>query len=184
MNGSPFSAENIISALLPAGVPKSFEELPIPLLVVATDFYAQSQYVMDKGPLIPAIAASCALPSIFRPVQLDGRILIDGGFVNVVPFDLLGGRADQVAGIDVTAGPQQKGDKIPSLIEVIIGSTQITMRSVVNEKLEHSKPDIFVRAELGQFGVLEFYKYVDIYAAAGDAKEEFKRKCEAVLAGG
>ncbi len=181
MTGSPFSAENIITALLPVFMPKTFEELKIPFLAVATDFHEQSEHVISHGPLVPAVAASCALPAIFRPVQLDGRVLIDGGFVNVVPFDLLCGNVAITAAVDVTAGPKHE-DKVPSFIDVIIGATQITMRSIVNEKLQRKKPDIFVRPDMGQFGVLEFYKYQEICAASVAIKDEFKRACEAVLA--
>lgn len=181
MTGSPFSAENIITALLPEAMPKVFEDLKIPFLAVATDYYEQSEYVMSRGPLVPAVAASCALPAIFRPIQMEGRVLIDGGFVNVVPFDLLCGNVAVTAAVDVTAGPKHE-DKVPSYIETIIGSTQITMRSIVNEKLQRKKPDIFVRPDMGQFGVLEFYRYEEICAASVGARDEFKCACEAMLA--
>lgn len=180
MNGSPFSAENIITALLPEAVPETFEELKIPLLAVATDFHEQSEYVISRGPLLPAVAASCALPAIFRPIQLDGRVLIDGGFVNVVPFDLLSSKNAITAAIDVTAGPKHS-DKVPSIIDTIVGATQIALRSSVNEKLRRKAPDIFVRPDMGQFGVLEFYKYEEICAASLGARDEFKRACEAAL---
>jgi NTE family protein len=182
MTGSPFSAENIIAALLPETMPKTFGELKIPFLAVATDFYTQSECVLNSGPLIPAVAASCALPAIFRPIQLNERVLIDGGFVNVVPFDLLCEKVAITAAIDVTGGPK-RGNKMPSYIDAIIGSTQITMRSIVNEKLQRTKPDIFVRPNMGQFGVLEFHRYQEICAASVAARDEFKRACEAVLAG-
>lgn len=181
MTGSPFSAENIITALLPETMPKTFEELAIPFLAVATDFYTQSECVLDSGPLIPAVAASCALPAVFRPIQLDDRILIDGGFVNVVPFDLLCDKVAITAAVDVTGGPK-KGKKVPSYIDTIIGSTQITMRAIVNEKLARTKPDIFVRPNMGKFGVLEFHRYKEICAASVGARDEFKRACESVLA--
>lgn len=180
MNGSPFSAENIITPLLPETVPGTFEELKTPFLAVATDFYEQSEYVISRGPLVPAVAASSALPAIFRPIQLDGRILIDGGFVNVVPFDLLRGKTAITAAIDVTAGPKHS-DKVPSYIDTIVGATQIAMRATVNEKLRRKTPNIFVRPDMGQFGVLEFYKYEEICAASMSARDEFKRACEAAL---
>ncbi|MBX2804435.1 MAG: patatin-like phospholipase family protein [Hyphomicrobiales bacterium] len=180
MTGSPFSAENIITALLPPAVPATFEELKIPFHSVSTDFHEQSEYVISSGALVPAVAASCALPAIFRPVQTDGRVLIDGGFVNVVPFDLLCGKVGVTGAVDVTSGPKRE-NKVPSYIDTIIGSMQITMRSIVNEKLQRTEPDIFIRPDMGQFGVLEFYKYQEICAASVAAKDEFKRACEAVL---
>ncbi len=181
-NGSVFSGENILKALLPITLPGRFEDLKIPFLSVTTDFYAQEQYVLEKGPLIPAIAASSALPGVLRPIDLDGRTLIDGGFVNPVPFDLLTGHADIVAAIDVSAGPQQSGDRVPTLLETIIGSNQITLRSVTREKLKTSAPDILIRPDVGRFKVLDFFKIDEIFAASEAAKDEFKRACEMALA--
>lgn len=181
-NGSLFSAENILKALLPETLPETFEGLSTPFVAVTTDFYEQNQYVLDKGALIPAIAASSALPGILRPIELSGRVLIDGGFVNPVPFDLLESHADIVAAIDVSAGPQQSRGKIPSLIEAIIGSNQITLRSVLHEKLKASAPDILIRPDIGHFRVLDFYKIDEIFAAAERAKDEFKRACENAIA--
>lgn len=181
-NGSVFSGENILKALLPITLPARFEDLKTPFLSVTTDFYAQEQYVLERGRLIPAIAASSALPGVLRPIELDGRTLIDGGFVNPVPFDLLTGHADIVAAIDVSAGPQQSGDRVPTLLETIIGSNQITLRSVTREKLKTSAPDILIRPDVGRFKVLDFFKIDEIFAASEAAKDEFKRACEKALA--
>ena len=68
-------------------LPETFEELSIPLKVVACDFYAWTECILSEGPLKPAIAASIAIPAIFRPVNIDGRILIDGGACNPLPFE-------------------------------------------------------------------------------------------------
>lgn len=179
---SDFAGEHVLEALLPDALPATFEELKTPLLAVATDFYSQGQYVLTQGPLILAIAASSALPGVLRPLKLEGRVLVDGGFVNPVPFDLLKGNADIVAAIDVSAGPQQSRGQIPSLIDAIIGSNQITMRSVMREKLKTSAPDILIRPDIGHFRVLDFYKIDEIFVAVQAAKDEFKRACEAAIA--
>ena len=72
----------LFEMLLPEAMRCDFAALKIPFLAIATDFYAIEQVVLDQGPLIPALAASSALPSLARPVVIDGRTLIDGGFVN------------------------------------------------------------------------------------------------------
>jgi NTE family protein len=181
-SNSLFPGENVLKALLPPSLPETFEGLRIPLLAVTTDFYTQSQYVVESGPLVPAIVASSSLPGVLRPIELDDRVLIDGGFVNPVPFDLVQQRADIVAAIDITAGAQQSKGKLPSLIEAIIGANQITLRSVLQEKLKASAPDILIRPEIGHYKVLDFYKIKEILAAAEPAKEEFKRACEEAFA--
>lgn len=167
--------DKLLRALLPAGVPATFEELAIPLIVVTTDFYAQEQHVIGSGALIEALAASAALPSIMRPVELDGRTLIDGGFVNPLPFDLVKSGGGIVAAIDVSAGAQESRGKRPNLIEFMIGATQITLRSIIREKLSAGAPDILIRPNVGAFRVLDFYKFESIFAASAECKDEFKR---------
>ena len=174
--------ERFLEAILPETLPATFEELKIPLRVVTTDFYTQCPCILSDGPLMPAIVASSTLPGIMRPVELDGKVLIDGGFVNPVPFDLLKGHADIVAAIDVLAGPQQGKGQIPSMIDAIVGSAQITMRALMHEKLNGSAPDILIRPDIGQFRVLDFYKIDDVFAASEAAKDEFKRACETAIA--
>src|SRR5215468_8976581 len=83
----------LFEMLLPEAMRCDFAALKIPFLAIAADFYAIEQVVLDKGPLIPALAASSALPSLTRPVVLGGRTLIDGGFVNPVPYDVVLDRA-------------------------------------------------------------------------------------------
>lgn len=79
-------------------------ELPIPLKVVVTDYYGQTERVCESGDLYKALAASCALPALFTPVKIDGRVMIDGGIYNPIPFDHLRDAADIVIAVDVVGG--------------------------------------------------------------------------------
>ena len=63
----------------------TFGELKLPFYLVATDLCSSELVVIGGGPLIPAIEASCALPFIFIPVELHGRMLVDGGVIDPVP---------------------------------------------------------------------------------------------------
>ena len=173
------AGDRLLKALMPPTVPETFEALKIPLAVVATDFYAQDQLVLTQGPLLPAVAASAALPTVMRPIEIDGRLLIDGGFVNPLPFDLLAGRADIIVAIDVSAGAQESRGKSPTLIETLIGATQITLGSIIREKLRAGAPDILIRPNVGPYKVLDFFKFEEILAASADCKDSFKRAFEA-----
>jgi NTE family protein len=64
---------------------KTFEELRIPLAVSATDFATGDAVTLRSGALIDAVRASCAYPGMFLPVQVDGRLLIDGMLAHPVP---------------------------------------------------------------------------------------------------
>ena len=65
------------------------EELPLSFAAIATDLETGEEVILDKGPLIDAILASSAVPGIFPPVNIDGRLLIDGGVVNNLPVSVL-----------------------------------------------------------------------------------------------
>ncbi len=66
---------------------RDFNQLQIPFLCMATDIEIGKQVVLDKGVLAQALFASSALPSVFSPVILDGRLLVDGGVLNNYPID-------------------------------------------------------------------------------------------------
>ncbi len=165
---------SLIETALPTLLPKTFEELRIPLLIVATDYRSQEECVLSEGALIPAIAASAAIPALFKTVDIGGRILLDGGFVNPTPFDLLRGRADVVAAVDVMGGVPSLGGA-PNSVDAVMASTQIALRSIVVEKLRWAAPDVFIAPDVGRFRVLDFWKAAEIWEASAPAKEEFKR---------
>ncbi len=79
-----------------------FSELKIPFTVVATDMERGCQVILNRGRVAPAVQASCSVPGIVAPVELDGRILSDGSLVNTLPVSLLYSMgAEYVIGIDI-----------------------------------------------------------------------------------
>jgi len=167
----------LFEMLLPEAMRCSFDTLQIPFVAIAADFYAIEQVVLDKGPLIPALAASSALPSLARPVVLDGRVLIDGGYVNPVPYDVIMDRADLTVAVDVTGDTKRRpGTRVPRTLEAITGATQILFHSITREKLKSAAPDIFIRPEVGAFGALDYFRIAEIFRAAEPAKGVLKNK--------
>ncbi|MBN9053205.1 MAG: Patatin [Shinella sp. 65-6] len=176
-----FNLERVLKAFLPDRLPEAFEELSIPLKVIASDYYAQCECVCESGPLLPAIAASAALPAVFRPVVLNGRVMIDGGLWNPVPFDHLAGRADVTIGVDVIGHPPAGTAQVPNSVDSLYGATQLTMRSIVTLKLERGAPDIFLRPDVGRFRVLDFAKAGEVLAASAGMRDELKRALDAKI---
>ena len=175
--------ESLLELLLPSKVARDFADLQIPLRVVATDFYAQEQVVLSQGPLRTAIAASMALPALFTPVTIDGRLLMDGGLVNPLPFDVLNGEADITVAIDVSGASTGPGKHPhPSAFAALMSSSQILQRSIVREKLKARQPDIYIDVEVDEFYVLDFYRFKQVLAAAAPAKALLKRQLTRVLA--
>jgi NTE family protein len=175
--------EALLEYLLPSKVARDFAGLDIPLRVVATDYYAQEQRVIDEGPLRPAIAASIALPALFTPVTIDDRLLMDGGLTNPLPFDVLNGEADITVAVDVSGAPTPPSKReYPSVFAALMSSTQILQRSIVREKLKARQPDIYIDVEVDEFYVLDFHRFKQVLAAAAPAKAQLKRQLTRVLA--
>ncbi|WP_144378285.1 patatin-like phospholipase family protein [Mesorhizobium amorphae] len=175
-----FNVERILKAFLPEVVPASFEELKIPLKVTATDYFGHKLAVFDSGELHSALAASAAIPAVFRPVMRDGRMLIDGGIYNPVPFDLLEDVADITIAVDVVGGPEE-GSKRPTSIDLMFGATQLLMQSIIANKLTQCSPDILIRPPVSRFRVLDFMKIDAVMAETEAVKDEVKRAVEAAL---
>ncbi|MBI1383623.1 MAG: patatin-like phospholipase family protein [Rhizobiales bacterium] len=175
--------ETLFRILLPDTLPETFEELSIPLRVVATDFHAQAEVVLSSGPLLPAISASSALPALLTPVRIGDRILIDGGFVNPTPFDRIRDAADLTIAIDVTGQAGRRKSDMPSSIDTWVGAAQIMLHSIVTEKLKSERPDLLVRPHVAPFTVLDFYRIDEILAAAEPARDELRRGLERLLVG-
>jgi NTE family protein len=181
--GNPvlLDGEICLDLFWPEAVPDFFEELAIPLHVVATDFYNRCEIVLTEGALGPAVAGSMALPGLMKPVEAGGRVLIDGGAVNPLPYDVLFDHADVVIAVDVTFGGRSRQRRIPTPFESMFGAAQIMQGAITAQKLKMRPPDILVRPPVEQFGVLEFLRVGQILRAAEGVKDELKRKLTARL---
>lgn len=176
-----FDIERILNGFLPEAVPRDFADLQIPLKIVVTDYYAQCEAICETGDLYSAIGASCALPALFIPVKRDGRVLIDGGIYNPVPFDHLAGTADIVVGVDVVGAPSGDPDTVPTRMDALFGANQIMMQSIISLKLKTSPPDVFLRPDVGSFRVMDFNRVAEILDASKKVGEELKTKLDAAI---
>jgi NTE family protein len=173
----------LLAYVLPSKVAREFSGLDIPFKAVATDYYAQEQVVIESGDLRSAVAASMALPALFSGVARDDRLLMDGGLVNPLPFDVVAGDADITVAIDVTGASSGPGKRLqPPALAALVASSQILQRSIVREKLKAAHPDIYIDVDVDKFQVLEFYRFKEVLAAARPAKEHLRQQLERVLA--
>ena len=169
------SAERLLDIVLPAKLARDFDHLTIPLKIVASDFYAQEAVVFSSGPLRTAVGASIALPVIFQPMVVEGRVLIDGGLVNPLPFDVVADEADLTVAVDASGSPVRRpGREIPKAWETLFAANFIFERSIIREKLRTSQPDLYIDAGTSRFQILDFLKIDEILAAAEPAKERTK----------
>src|SRR5580698_6467769 len=171
-------AELFLDMFWPDSMPERFEDLAIPLQVITTDFHDRCEAIYSTGLLAPAVAGSMAIPGLIKPVESEGRVLVDGGAVNPLPYDLLFEAADVVIAVDVTFGGSRER-RIPPPFNAMFGAAQIMQGAITAQKLKLRAPDVLVRPMVEQFRVLDFFRAAQILRAAESAKEEIKRKVAA-----
>lgn len=172
-------AERLLAAFWPAGMPALIEELALPFAAVATDFHGRAPVILREGPLRNAVAASMAVPGLVRPVTLQGRILIDGGAVDPLPFAAVAEEADLVVAVDVTGGPAG-GSGLPGPFAAMFGASQIMQGAIVAGQLaRHGNKVQVLRPEVEAFTALDFLAARRILAAA----EPLRAEAAALLAG-
>lgn len=169
--------ENLLTFLFDYIESTTFEELIIPTRVIAADFWSREEYIIESGPLLPAVRGSMSLPGLLEPTQLNGAVLIDGGAVNPVPFDRLHDNCDITIGVDVL-GTRTTSPKTPSLSEAVFNTFQIMQKSIIREKLIIAQPDLYFVPDLPDVRMLEFYRAADILERAEKLKTGFKKQLE------
>jgi NTE family protein len=157
-----------------------FEDLKIPLSVTATDFWQRKLIVFDSGPLIEAVMASAALPGVFPPVKHKDRLLVDGGIINPVPYDLIIDQCDITIAVDVTGNRKPPEDGFPGYMDLIFNTFDIMQANVIKSMRRVKEPDIYLKPPVTGMRVLDFYRSEEIYKQAEPVKEELKRKLEKI----
>lgn len=170
-------ADRLLDELAKAVHVERFEQLQIPLTVVAADFWEREQVVLDSGELLSAVGASMALPGLLPPVVIDDRVLVDGGTVNPVPWDLLDDCDVTVAINVIGTRTPAKGDR-PTLSEALFNTIQIMEQSIVAQKRQLRPPDVYVQPDIRDVRVLEFYKAAKVFEQAEPAAAELRQALE------
>ena len=144
-------AEKFCEEFLPEQVPEEFDQLTIPLLVMATDLHRREQVEFSQGALRPALAASIALPTVMRPVVIENRVLIDGAASNPLPFDRLRERADVIVAVDLSGEPALGRSDIPNPWECLVTTVLVMGAAITAEKIKQHAPDLVVKPNVGLF---------------------------------
>ena len=128
---------------------KCFEETELPFRVVAVDIITGEEVVLDKGPIAPAVRASCSVPGVFEPVAWGDRLLVDGGIVNSVPADVARDMgADYVIGVNLN-GDRLLQKKPRNLRDVIHASLQISVSN--NTQKAYQNADLMITPDMRRF---------------------------------
>ncbi|HET7033182.1 MAG TPA: patatin-like phospholipase family protein [Casimicrobiaceae bacterium] len=138
----------------------SFDNLPIPFRAVATNLVNGKELVFDSGPLYIAMRGSMSVPGIFAPLDLDGKMLGDGGLVNNLPVDIVKAMGAEVV-IAVNIGtPLMTREQLSSFLGVAQQSINILTEQNVRAQLALLTPprDVLISPDLGDLTAADFSK--------------------------
>jgi len=150
-----------------------FDKLPIPYRAVATNMVTGKEVVFDHGRLYQAMRASMSVPGMFAPMELDGRILGDGGLVNNLPVDVVRAMgADIVIAVNIGT-PLMSRDELQSLVGFASQMINILTEQNVRAQLAQLKPgDILISPDLGNLSFIDFAaapRFVELGIQAAEA---------------
>jgi NTE family protein len=170
--------EKLVGLALPDDLPENIEDTAIPFKVVTTDYDAREERVIDRGNLVTAVAASIAIPGVIVGPMIDGRVHVDGGVTNPVPFNHVRAGTDFIVAIDVTGRPRPPARTHHSNMELAVGSLLIMFHQVAELRRAANPPDIYIEPAIENFRGGDFFKLKEMFEAAQPAKEKLKRALE------
>lgn len=175
----------------------TFDTLERPLSVIAVDLVSSEAVILKEGCVTDAVRATIALPGLFKPVQRDGRLLVDGGLLDNLPADVarqMG--ADVVIAVDVVGSSNtfsaminvlQERRYVPkglaSTLEVMLRSLDVMMKEINRQRLAEAAPEVVIRPDVPPevSVILGFTRAAETIALGERAAEEALPEIRRVL---
>ncbi|MDH3861917.1 MAG: patatin-like phospholipase family protein, partial [Gammaproteobacteria bacterium] len=158
---------------------EDFDELPIPLRVIASDIERGEAWVMKKGDLARSIRASMSVPAVFAPVRIGDRLLVDGGIVGNLPVDVM-----QEMGVDIIIAvdvefPLYGPEDLESVLTISEQMLTILIRKETLRQIERlGDRDVLIRPELGLYASSNFSDILSTIDPGVTAAQEQSTKLE------
>ncbi|WP_298767246.1 patatin-like phospholipase family protein [uncultured Polaribacter sp.] len=151
---------------------KDFSKLQTPFFCIATDIENGAQIVLEKGSLPMALRASGSIPSILNPIEIDNKLLIDGGVANNFPVSVMKNKGiDIIIGVDVEGKLYQK-ENINSLVAIL---NQVVSYKMYNKtEQERKKLDVYIHPDIYKFDASDFDKKDEIMQKGFEKAREYK----------
>lgn len=135
---------------------KDFNNLPIPFSCVAADLISGKEFVINNGSLAKAIRSSISIPSVFKPVEFQNKLLIDGGVINNFPVDVVKDMgANFVIGLNLTYPPISK-NQFNNLLKVLDRTTEIPRNPRLLNNI--SLADLYIEEPTEGYSLTDFDK--------------------------
>jgi NTE family protein len=126
-----------------------FKDLNLPFAAICCDIVTGERVVMDNGPVASSVRASAAIPGLFSPVEIDGRLLVDGGVVDNLPVEqVIAMGAEFTIGVDVSS-PSKRGKRPENPFENLLAMVYIMQER--STSLNHDRCDCLIRPKISQY---------------------------------
>lgn len=136
---------------------RDFNKLPIPFRAVATDIASGEKVVFSRGHLPQVIRASMSIPAVFAPVELDGRLLVDGGMVDNIPLDIVREMGVDLAIVVDIGTPLRNRKQLGTVVDVLNQSiTLMTRRNSEEQLAALHRDDILIQPPLASISATDF----------------------------
>lgn len=157
---------------------RDFNKLPIPFLCVATNIETGKEVILRSGYLPQAMLASSALPTLISPVEIDGKLLIDGGVVNNYPVEAVRkAGADIIIGVDVQDGLKDRNG-LKDVAKILVQISNLDMIEKMKKNKEET--DIYIKPDVSNFGVISFNDLDEIVKRGEDGAISVYEKIKAL----
>ena len=159
---------------------RRFEDMAVPLHVVATDLQTGEPVVLSRGDLVQALLASTALPGIFPPVRIDEATLVDGGISADVPVL----QAEELGASEIwvlpTSGPERHGQLPRSALEVLLRSVGLVLGHVTADHLNQMDPTTVIHVlpapVVADSSILDFRHTAELIVEGRSLAERYLRE--------
>lgn len=161
--GGLFNIDKFMRRVMRAIAPhKNLEDLKIPVYVCATDLNTAKTVTFDSGAISPRVCASCSIPIIFKPVEIDGNYYVDGGVLQNLPARVIRDKCETLIGINVS--PISPYKTAGSLIDVAVRSYNLMAKA--NQQLDMDVCDMVVEThEISQYRVFNLKEIQQVFNA-------------------
>lgn len=161
-----------------------FDRLPIPFRAVATDLTTGKPVILGRGPLVDALRASMSIPALFPPVNIDGRLLVDGGVSNNLPIDVARAMGADIVIVSSIPPAEKKTEELGSFGASLGQTLSIFIHARTRDLIATLGPqDILLVPDVGAVGMLDFAEAPETIIKGADTVAAQEDRLRAVADG-
>ncbi len=142
-------------------IPETFEELEIPLIICATNVETGEAVYFDSGDLYQPLLASCAIPLVFAPIEINGMLHIDGGVMDNFPLEQIERKTNFIIGSYLGNPGTASKKQVNSKLKITNRSNQLLMYSAIKHKFQRT--DFTLEYPLQKYGYFDQKKMDEMY---------------------